>query len=479
MTTQAVDIVIVGAGPVGLMCAYLGQLCGLRTITVDKSDGPLQVGRADALNARTLQLLELADLFGELYPLGKTCNTSSVWADGKFISRQSSWWEELEGCFHKHFLMLGQSYLEKLLDKRLNLLEAPVRRSTTIENVEIIDNECVTILSSGEKIKSAYVIGADGAHSFIRNHFKIPFQIMRPQIIWAVIDGVIDSDFPKVPEIIVFQAETSDVAWIPREGNIDRFYVRMDIKDFTIEDAIEKINHAMRPHNLSFKEVVWFSQFSVKESVAENFFIQDRIFLAGDACHIHSVNGGQGLNTGLADAFNLMWKLNMVMKFGAAKELLQSYEQERRPVAQSVIESSGELVRSTKYSQNGTHAQDYVKIVQKRAGNITGMGIRYGRDGLPGSRLFDFEVSKGTSKTRLYSLLDYTKFTLFIFGKCEINFKLPEFVRVISIYPIESQTNYWTTSASYLGQAILVRPDSYIESVVPLDQVESVIMKPI
>ena len=101
------------------------------TVVIDKSDGPLEVGRADALNARTLQLLELVDLFAELYPLGKICNTSSVWADGKFISRQSSWWEELEGCLHKHFLMLGQSYLEKLLDEKLKEIGAAVRRSTS------------------------------------------------------------------------------------------------------------------------------------------------------------------------------------------------------------------------------------------------------------------------------------------------------------------------------------------------------------
>src|SRR6185369_8832403 len=129
MTVQETDVVIVGAGPVGLMCAYLGQLCGLRTVIVDQSEGPLEVGRADALNARTLQLLELVDLFDDLYPLGKTCNTSSVWADGKFISRQSSWWDELEGCFHKHFLMLGQSYVENLLDKKLEKIGSAVRRS--------------------------------------------------------------------------------------------------------------------------------------------------------------------------------------------------------------------------------------------------------------------------------------------------------------------------------------------------------------
>ncbi len=112
MITQKTDVVVVGAGPVGLLCAYLVHLCGIDMIIIDKSEDPLKVGRADALNARTLQLLEIVDLFSELYKLGKTCNTSSVWSEGQFISRQSSWWDELDGCLHKHFLMLGQSFID-------------------------------------------------------------------------------------------------------------------------------------------------------------------------------------------------------------------------------------------------------------------------------------------------------------------------------------------------------------------------------
>jgi 2-polyprenyl-6-methoxyphenol hydroxylase-like FAD-dependent oxidoreductase len=478
MKIQVTDIVIVGAGPVGLMCAYLAQLCKMRAVVVDKSAGPLEVGRADALNARTLQLLELGDLFKELYPLGKKCNTSSVWSNGKFISRQSSWWDELEGCLHKHFLMLGQSFVEKLLDEKLTHAGAPTKRSTSVENIQIINSKCFITLSNGEVIQSSYVIGADGSRSFVRDLLKIPFQIIRPQLVWAVIDGIIETDFPKVPEIIVFQTETSDVAWIPREGKIDRFYVRMDTKNFTLDEVITKINQAMRPHTLKFKEIEWFSQFSVKESVADKFFAQERIFLAGDACHIHSVNGGQGLNTGLGDVFNLMWKLNMVMNFGASPKLLDSYEDERRPVAISVIETSGELVRSTKYSAEGTHAQDYVKIVQSRAGNITGMGIRYGDQGLRGHRLFDFVAYDGCDdckETRLYSLLDYTKFTLLVFGDQEVDLNLPKFIKMIQIYPDKREEGYWTESRHYTNQAILVRPDSYIESFVGMDKVESLI----
>ncbi|ASZ13272.1 FAD-binding protein [Chitinophaga pendula] len=475
MKQPIVDIVIVGAGPVGLMCAYLGQLCGLRTVIVDKTPGPLEVGRADALNARTLQLLEVVKLFEELYPQGKQCNTSSVWAHGEFISRQSTWWDELEGCLHKHFLMLGQSFVEKLLDRKLEEIGAAVKRLTAVEDIRVTADGCVTRLSNGEEISSRYVIGADGSRSFVREHFRIPFEVIRPQLVWAVIDGVIDTDFPKVTEIIAFQAETSDVAWIPREGDIDRFYVRMDTKDFTIEEAIGKINRALQPHTLSFKEVAWFSQFSVKESVAEKFFVAERVFLVGDACHIHSVNGGQGLNTGLADAFNLMWKLHMVQHFGVSASLLATYESERRPVAQSVIEASGKLVRSTKFSAQGTHAQDYVKIVQRYAGNITGMGIRYGTGELIGTRVYDFKLYSGDSETRFYSLLDYTQFTLLICGVYEGVLTIPAFVKVIRVYANQRPEDYWTDSVPYNNIAILIRPDAYIASYSSLEDVASLL----
>ena len=476
MIKKDVDILVVGAGPVGLMCAYLGEICGLNIIALDKSDGPLKVGRADALNARTLQLLELVGLFDDLYPKGKNCNTSSVWANGEFVSRQSSWWDGLEGCFHKHFLMLGQSHIEKVLDERLKDINNKVLRKTTVKDIVATNEGCLTTLSSGEVIRSKFVIGADGSRSFVRNHFKIPFEIVRPQITWAVIDGVIETDFEKVPEIIVFQTETSDVAWIPREGNIDRFYVRMDRKDFTLEETVGKINNAMSPHRLQFKEVAWFSQFSVKESVAEAFYTQERVFLAGDSCHVHSVNGGQGLNTGLADAFNLIWKLNMVLKQNGTKDILESYELERKPVAQSVIESSGELVRSTKFSENGTHAQDYVKIVEKRAGNITGMGIRYGKRGLKGTRAFDFEILGSGSKTRLYSLLDYRKYTLLICGDVDIDLELPEYINCLSVKSNENKDGYWSEFNPYDGQALLIRPDSYIEGIAPLKAIKSLLV---
>ncbi len=471
MKSYDTDILIVGAGPVGLMGAYLSHLCGLNAMVVDKSEIPLQVGRADALNARTLQLLELAGLFDEVYPKGKPCKTSSVWTDGKFVSRQSQWWDELEGCFHKHFLMLGQSHIENLLDQKLKEVGSPVKRLSEVVDIKVVEDGCVTTLKSGESIKSRYVIGSDGGRSRVRKAFKIPFIVEKPEIVWAVIDAVFETDFPKVPEIIVFQAETSDVAWIPREGEIDRFYVRMDREDFTMEEALEKVNKAMQPHSVKVKELEWFSHFAVKESVAEKFLIQDRVFLAGDACHIHSVNGGQGLNTGLADAFNLIWKLQQVINLRASKNLLKTYEEERKPVALSVVETSGELVRKTKHSESRTHAQEYVKIVERRSGNITGMGIRYGENGLKGERLHDFKIQKQGFEKRIYSLLNYSKYNLVVFGEFKYDLSVPDNVNIIQIS--EEDTRNLSKTPYRQGQALLVRPDSYIAADDHMEQIDS------
>lgn len=459
MKKSEVDILIIGAGPVGLLCAYLASLSGLSARIIDRSEGPLKVGRADALNARTLQLLKIAGLFDEIYPLGKPCNTSSVWKDGKFISRDSSWWDSLEGCEHKHFLMLGQAYLENILDQKLTEKGQGVERCLSVSDIRLTSTGCETTLSNGDVVRSRFLIGADGSRSFVRNFFKIPFEITRPELTWAVVDAVVKTDFPKVPEIINFQTETSDVAWIPREGELDRFYVRMDKKEFSLEEVLEKINRAISPHKLNFKKVLWSSQFSVKESVADQYSIQNRVFLAGDSCHIHSVNGGQGLNTGLGDAFNLIWKMSMFLHHGFPEKILETYEEERKPVAQGVIETSGELVRATKHSYQGTHALDYVQIVQRRAGFITGMGVRYGSEGERGERFHDIGLTTNRERKRIYSLLDYQKYTLFCFCDEELELEVPNYINVVKIRSWEvNDKRYWNKN-------VLVSPDSYIVSI--------------
>ena len=128
---------------------------------------PTQVGRADTLNARTLQYLIMTGFFTQLYPLGKACNTSSIWHDGKFISRQSTWWQNLAGCMHKHFLMIGQAHSEKLINDKLHELHASVQRGMTLLDIAIHDDHCLLYLDNHKVLKARFVIAAEGPHSLI------------------------------------------------------------------------------------------------------------------------------------------------------------------------------------------------------------------------------------------------------------------------------------------------------------------------
>lgn len=153
---------------------------------------------------------------------------------------------------------------------------------------------------------------------------------------------------------------------------MSRFYVLLK-GPLTEEAVCAEIREFLQPYKVDFKQTEWFSSFEVKERVAGTYFSKhQRVVLAGDAAHVHSVNGGQGLNTGIADAFSLVWRLNLAIK--GYPEILTSYEHERREVAKSVLEVSGKLVRSTVRT-----AKEYVGIIEKNAAFITGECFRLGR----------------------------------------------------------------------------------------------------
>jgi hypothetical protein len=163
----------------------------------------------------------------------------------------------------------------------------------------------------------------------------------------------------------------------------------------------------------------------------------------------------------------------MVLRHGADSEILRSYEEERRPIAKDIIATSGKLVRTTKNAPEGSHARCYVDVVKKQAGTITGMGIRYGDSGARGTRMHDFVISRGITSLRLYTLLDYSRFTLLIFSDAKDSVQTPDFIRVIQIFSKPFEGEYWSDKQLYREMAILIRPDSYIEDEIPLDHLRS------
>lgn len=319
---------------------------------------------------------------------------SSTFGNGDFKSRQNKWWVSLEHTLHKNFLMLGQPIIEELLSSKLGDL---VHYEEQVVSISEHEKGVDIVTSSDRRVRSRYAVGADGARSTVRSQTGASFAGTKPEMIWAVLDTFIDTDFPVCPEIITFEVKgQSRVSWIPRERGLSRFYVLLD-GEVTQERAQESIKRHVAPYHIEFRQTEWYSTFegsshlgvysecshaltvygsAVKERIASSFISQEgcgRIFLAGDAAHVHSVNGGQGLNTGIADAFGLAWRLAVAVTSAstltadARGRLLLSYDIERRGTAQGVVDVAAALVRDTVHE-----AKRYVGTIEKNAGYITG-----------------------------------------------------------------------------------------------------------
>lgn len=490
---EHVDLVVVGGGPTGLLSALLARRLGLTVSIVDAKSGPLDLGRADALNARTQQYFEVVGILEELLPQSLKCNTSSTFGEGEWKSRQNKWWVSLEHCLHKNFAMIGQPVVERIMTERLKEAGTSVHYSENVTAIQESDGSVSVSTDLGRRIQAKYAVAADGARSTIRSALGISFTGTKPEMLWAVLDTFIETDFPVSPEIVTFELNgQARVSWIPRERGMARFYVLLDGGEVTQERAEKSIRDHMAPHKVEFKKTEWFSTFDVKERIAGTFVTKEgkgRILLAGDAAHVHSVNGGQGLNTGVADAFALGWRVATAVKNqrltpDGALKLIRSYDTERRTVAQNVIDVAAALVRDTVRT-----ATKYVSTIEKNAGYITGMGVSYDEVGselihvssrglwIAGKRCPDLELTPvaGTSQeaTRLYSIVDYGKYlVLSIGGQLEegSTSKFGDITRALTLLPASSDGAPQPTGEAFRSELIgadesftvVIRPDMYI-----------------
>ncbi|PSN62952.1 FAD/NAD(P)-binding domain-containing protein [Corynespora cassiicola Philippines] len=524
-TIEEVDLVIIGAGPTGLLSGLLARQLGLKICILDAKEGPLQVGGADAITARTQQYLEVASNFPydrasrqdagilpELINRGVKCNTSTTYADGTFTSRQSHWWNSLSHTFYNNLLMIGQPFIERHF---ASYLDVPVHYAEPALSFSHILNDdgtpqSVTVKTAKRTVKAKFCLASDGAKSFVRNELDIAFEGTKPNMVWAVLDCWIDSTFPVTREIVTLQVDgESRMAWIPRERGMQRFYILLD-GEITQAKAEASIRRHMAPHPVEFTHVEWFSKFEIKERLASTFLHPTPLgpyILAGDSAHVHSVNGGQGMNTGLSDAFALIWRLALLTRHphlpsATQTALLRSYDTERRATAKEVIDVAAKLVRSTT-----AEAKGYVELIEKNAGFITGMGVKYwgvgsecvvegGKRGVfgAGGRCPDLWV-QGPEAQRLYQMFRYGRYVLVTVGEevgegKRAQTRNEEVVKVVRLRPLKAlgmgvereveridEGDYAEESfgCSYVKKgeryAALVRPDCYVETVGEIEDV--------
>jgi len=335
------DVLIVGAGPTGLMLANQLGRRGVRTAIIDRHAGAAVETRALGVQARTLEIYAKLGLAARALELGKRGTGANIWADGRKMARVPLGEAGRGLTPYPFILILGQDDNERIMGERLPDWGLAVQWRTELTHLDQqADHVRATLRQPDgtlQEIKARWVAGCDGAHSAVRELNRIEFPGAPYQHVFFVADTVATGSMV-ADEVNAYLWRDGFHLFFPMRGN-DHWrvvgilpHVLRDKADVSFDDVIPSIE-GEAGQDLSFSACSWFSTYRISHRAAVRFRDR-RCFLLGDAAHIHSPVGAQGMNTGLQDAHNLAWKLALVTAGRADAALLDSYEGERLPIAQ-------------------------------------------------------------------------------------------------------------------------------------------------
>jgi phenol 2-monooxygenase len=399
---EDVDVLIVGCGPAGLvLAAQMANFPDIRTAVVDRRDGPLEVGQADGVACRTVEMFEAFDLadglLSEAYWVNEVCFWRPDPDDPARIKRAGRIQDTEDGLSEFPHVIVNQArMLAYLLDhmKRspsrlapsygLHASEVEIDPSGSSEypvNVTLQHMQGRSATPNSSTIRAKYVVGCDGARSNIRAAIGRELVGDATNESWGVMDVLAVTDFPDIRvKCAITSADRGNILIIPREGGyLVRFYIELDEvgddildkRSVTPEKLTEVANRILHPYSLELKDVGWWSVYEIGQRLCEKFddvpaeetaARLPRVFIAGDACHTHSAKAGQGMNVSMADAWNLGWKLAAVLGGGARPELLHTYSEERQAVAEQLIDFDREFSRRFTARSTGSGDADGERI---------------------------------------------------------------------------------------------------------------------
>lgn len=348
MTTE-LPVLIVGAGPTGLIMAAVLHRYGVAFRLIDKKPQPTQTSNALALHAATLRLLDdlgLADTFLRRgYPLERA---RLHMANGVFAEIELS---QLESRY-AFVLSLAQSETEAILAEYLQAQGVTIERGTALTHLEELEQHARVTLTREqhtETLDACYVVAADGSHSTVRHLANIPFAGNEFPTQFILADVHLTNPMPKYM-LNVFYADSGILAAFPFNEHDVRLIAdvpadsRVENEPAAILAAIQQYAAQRSQQQLHIDQYQWVSSFWIHNRCLPALR-HGNLFFCGDAAHIHSPVGGQGMNAGMQDAYNLGWKLGMVLQQQAHPSLLDSYQQERLPVAQRIVRQTALMTR--------------------------------------------------------------------------------------------------------------------------------------
>jgi 2-polyprenyl-6-methoxyphenol hydroxylase-like FAD-dependent oxidoreductase len=345
---MGLQVLVAGAGPVGLTMASELARFGISVRVIDKAAQRTDKSKALVVWPRTLELLQQLAPVDDFIAAGQKVVTANMWSGGASIAHIHL---DVVETPYPYALMVPQCETERVLEERLGSLGLAVERQVELVRFEENGEKVVSVLRHAdgreETVESDWLAGCDGAHSTTRHGLGMEFEGDTIQNDFVLADIHVSGRRTGPLELDIHLHRDGVLVFFPITPN--RYRVIADLgeakgtrpADPTLEQ-IQAIIDRRGPGGITVSDPIWLSAFRINERKVHDYR-KGRVFLAGDAAHVHSPAGGQGMNTGMQDAFNLAWKLALVCRGACRPDLLDSYSSERSAIGDQVLADAGRL----------------------------------------------------------------------------------------------------------------------------------------
>ncbi|MEW5855393.1 MAG: FAD-dependent monooxygenase [Myxococcota bacterium] len=346
---DAVDVLVVGAGPTGLSLAVELARRGVAFRVVDAGPGPSVHSKALVIQPRTLEVFSTMGVVDEILRRSQPVFAVEPREHGKSLGRISFADDTLDGPFSRP-VMLRQAHTEAVLLEHLAGRGVTVQRRTELVGLEQDAQGVTAIMATGEQVRARYLVGCDGSHSRVRQALGLTFEGSTYENDFIQVDCKVRWPLEEATGV-GFLRQDGVMACLPLGQGVYRFIrIRQqrpaDAPDEPrLSEFQEVLDEELGQGVAELFDVEWIIRFRLHERMVDRYRV-GRAFVAGDAAHIHTPAGGQGMNTGIQDVFNLAWKLELVLADKAGDALLDSYHLERHPVAADVLRATDFLFRN-------------------------------------------------------------------------------------------------------------------------------------